>query len=235
MSITKGFTLIELLIVIGILAILATTVVLVLNPAQILQETRDTQRISDLSSVQSAVGLYLATAAAIDMDDAFATAYAAGSGTGCGGDWWASITSVPSTSKPFVNPTVIEASQGLTTPRDVDGDGWAPIDLTAVSGGSPLSGLPQDPSSTAGGATNPLDNGTPPLGRFYAYQCVNSSQTYSGVTGPAYEINGNMESGKFDSNTTCTVVGSDAQGVECTDGGNNNQVYEVGNAPGLAL
>ena len=32
----KGFTLIELVIVIGILAILATVVVLVLNPAQLL-------------------------------------------------------------------------------------------------------------------------------------------------------------------------------------------------------
>jgi|SRR3989344_2081332 len=53
----KGFTLIELLIVIGILAILATTVVLVLNPAQILQEARDTQRIADLQSVVAAIAL----------------------------------------------------------------------------------------------------------------------------------------------------------------------------------
>ena len=58
----KGFTLIELLIVIAILAILATTVVLVLNPAQILAQARDAQRISDLSSIKSAIALYLATA-----------------------------------------------------------------------------------------------------------------------------------------------------------------------------
>ncbi len=57
----KGFTLIELLIVIAILAILATAVVLVLNPAQILAQARDSQRISDLSSVKSAIALYLAT------------------------------------------------------------------------------------------------------------------------------------------------------------------------------
>jgi prepilin-type N-terminal cleavage/methylation domain-containing protein len=45
MNQVKGFTLIELLIVIAILAILATAVVLVLNPAQILAQARDAQRI----------------------------------------------------------------------------------------------------------------------------------------------------------------------------------------------
>ena len=59
----KGFTLIELVIVIGILAILATVVILVLNPAQLLAQARDSQRISDLGSVKSAIALYLATAA----------------------------------------------------------------------------------------------------------------------------------------------------------------------------
>ena len=53
----KGFTLIELLIVIAILAILATTVVLVLNPAQILAETRDGQRLNDMGTLQSAISL----------------------------------------------------------------------------------------------------------------------------------------------------------------------------------
>ena len=58
----KGFTLIELLIVIGILAILATVVVLVLNPAQLLAQARDSQRMSDLGSLKNAIALYLATA-----------------------------------------------------------------------------------------------------------------------------------------------------------------------------
>ena len=55
----KGFTLIELLIVIAILAILATTIAVVMNPAQMLKEARDSQRMSDLKSIQSALALYL--------------------------------------------------------------------------------------------------------------------------------------------------------------------------------
>src|SRR3989344_1305406 len=57
----KGFTLIELLIVIGILAVLATITVLVLNPAQLFAQARDSQRLSDLSSVKGAIALYLTT------------------------------------------------------------------------------------------------------------------------------------------------------------------------------
>src|SRR3989344_8684487 len=56
---TKGFTLIELLIVIAILAVLSTAVVLVLNPAELLKQGRDSTRISDLASINSAIALYL--------------------------------------------------------------------------------------------------------------------------------------------------------------------------------
>jgi prepilin-type N-terminal cleavage/methylation domain-containing protein len=210
----KGFTLIELLIVIGILAILATTVVLVLNPAQILQETRDTQRISDLASVQSAIGLYLATASSIDMDDAFTPA------TGCGITWWSSGDATIAANQPFETPAVPVASQTLgANVRDVDGDGWIPIDLAQVSGGSPLASLPQDPSVND---ANPLDDPNTP-GYFYAYQCINV-----GVAGgPSYEINGNMESTKFGN--------GGSSDVESNDGGDKPDIYEVGNSAGLAL
>ena len=57
----KGFTLLELIIVIGILAVLATVSVLVLNPAQLFAQDRDTTRISDLGTLRSAIGLYLSS------------------------------------------------------------------------------------------------------------------------------------------------------------------------------
>ena len=47
----KGFTLLELLIVIAIIAVLSVILVLVLNPAETLKKSRDTQRMSDLSTL----------------------------------------------------------------------------------------------------------------------------------------------------------------------------------------
>lgn len=56
----RGFTLIELLIVIAIIAILAIIIVIAINPARILEKSRDSQRFSDMTSVATAVNLYLA-------------------------------------------------------------------------------------------------------------------------------------------------------------------------------
>ena len=47
----KGFTLIELLVVIAILAVLATAVVVILNPAELVKQGRDSTRISDLAAL----------------------------------------------------------------------------------------------------------------------------------------------------------------------------------------
>lgn len=57
---TKGFTLIELLIVIAIIVILAVIILLAINPAQILAKSRDSQRFSDLTTLATAINLYLA-------------------------------------------------------------------------------------------------------------------------------------------------------------------------------
>lgn len=55
----SGFTLIELLVVIAIIAILAVVVVLTLNPAELLAESRDSTRISDMSTLSDAINLLL--------------------------------------------------------------------------------------------------------------------------------------------------------------------------------
>ncbi len=54
----KGFTLIELLVVIAIIAILAVVVILTLNPAELLRQSRDSNRVSDFATLKSAIGLY---------------------------------------------------------------------------------------------------------------------------------------------------------------------------------
>lgn len=122
----KGFTLIELLIVIAILAILTTTVVLVLNPAQMLAEARDSQRMADLDAVRSAVSLYLATATSPAL--------------GTGGPFAQGATA---TCWSLVGTCV---AKDIYT---VAGAGWVAVDLTGASGGSPLSALPRDPSNNA--------------------------------------------------------------------------------------
>ena len=123
----KGFTLIELVIVIGVLAILATVVVLVLNPAQLLAQARDSQRMSDLSSVKSAIALYLTTATSPAVG-------AASKGTVSTACWF--------------GDTCATACSGVSTSTAVDGTGWINVDLTGTTGGSPLSALPLDPLQT---------------------------------------------------------------------------------------
>ncbi len=127
----KGFTLIELVIVIGILAILATVVVLVLNPAQLLAQARDSQRLSDLGSVKSAIALYLSASASSTVTTNFG-----GSGTSC-------RTTFNAAACPFTC-----TCGTYSTSTAVDGTGWANVKLTETSGGSPLSALPMDPSNS---------------------------------------------------------------------------------------
>lgn len=205
----KGFTLIELLIVIGILAILATTVVLVLNPAQILAESRDTQRVSDLGSVQSAVGLMLATDSTIpDFANqprcTITGCTSAGTPTTCGG-FTNTDASVGGTAVACVVPAAADM-------RKIEGSGWVGIDLSGTSGGSTLANLPMDPTNSTS--------------YYYAYI---SSQAGAGTT---YEIDARLESTKLRGNMT-TDGGDDNT---CTGSYVDTTCwYEVGSEPGLDL
>src|ERR1700730_7356723 len=59
MHMRKGFTLIELLVVIAIIAVLAIVVVLTINPVELLKQSRDSTRLSDLSTLNTGFGVFV--------------------------------------------------------------------------------------------------------------------------------------------------------------------------------
>ncbi len=195
----KGFTLIELLIVIGILAILATVTLLVLNPAQMFAQARDSQRISDLNTIKSAVSLYLSTVSTPYLDNA--------SGADCtAGNLWGTIASTT------VFTDAHLTFKGVTATTTTNGTGWVPVNLNSVSGGSPLSSLPLDPT----GINTPTSSNTNSL---YAYFYTCSS------TGMVFELDANLESARF------SKGGTDDK--ESSDGGDKDYMYESGTAVNL--
>ena len=161
----KGFTLLELLIVIGILAILSTTMIMVINPAEMLRRARDSQRISDLNTLKTAIGLYFFDVASPNKGTANSTyiyTYAGGQA---------------SSAKCSTGVNVTKASQAI------DGtNGWIPINFTLITGGSPIANLPIDPNPSS--STN---------GHFYYVYVPGSNNTYvllANMESTTYRVNG---------------------------------------------
>lgn len=57
---STGFTLIEILVVMGIIAVLATIVLVAVNPARQFAQARDTQRSSNVNTLLNAIGQRIA-------------------------------------------------------------------------------------------------------------------------------------------------------------------------------
>ncbi|OGM93878.1 hypothetical protein A2524_04085 [Candidatus Wolfebacteria bacterium RIFOXYD12_FULL_48_21] len=137
---TKGFTLLELLITIGILAVLATTAVLVINPVEYLRQSRDTRRIGDLDAISKAIDLYTINKPAIAELGTVSIVYISLPDTSstCGSH------SLPLLPSPWQYRCATTANL-----QKVDGTGWLPINFSSVSGGAPLATLPIDPVNGA--------------------------------------------------------------------------------------
>jgi type IV pilus assembly protein PilA len=73
---TQGFTLIEILVVIGMIAILATIVIIAINPARQFAQGRNSQRVSNVNTILNAIGQRIA-----DNKGVFAGAFDSGNGT----------------------------------------------------------------------------------------------------------------------------------------------------------
>lgn len=199
--IQKGFTLLELLIVIAILAILGAVAIFVLNPAETLRETRDTQRISDLATMKTALALYITKSTS--------TVYLDGnSNINCvGGATPKVFYSVPSDTTQITDITFdasafTSSSQATAANYTLtDGNGWIKANLSALVGGSPISDMPTDPTNSIGTASAVTSTDL-----VYRFVCRNDS---------TFEINAQLES---------TALGT----RKSRDGGNNSNFYEVG-------
>ena len=184
-KITKGFTLIELLVVIAIIAILSVVVILTLNPAELLRQSRDSNRISDLSVTKSAISFYLAsvtspsigTSGVCYQDAAASTTGQLTVGTSTCLTWFATNT-----------------TSSFSSSTAVSGTGWIPIAFSttsisgAIPGGSPLGSLPHDPLNNDGI-------------HFYSY--IASS------TGLVFKLDAHMESQKYSNGGSNDVVSTD--------------------------
>lgn len=205
-----GFTLLELLIVVSIIAILSVALVLVLDPAETLRKSRDAQRMSDLSTMKTAIALYLTSTT---------TPYLAGtSNTLCKATpsaawvaasnrmYYSSASSVTDlTLDGSTTTTVASSTVGSSLLGQTNGGGWIPINFDALTGGSPISNIPVDPVNTV---VDPASVVSTDL--VYRYAC---SQTPL-----AFELDAQLESTAY---TT-------ADNKRTSDGGNSSLYYEVG-------
>lgn len=217
----EGFTLLELLIVIAILAILGAVVIFVLNPAETLRKTRDAQRLSDLATIKTAIGLYVTSVANPSLDGNSG----ASRNTACRASESAAYApgdllyySVASDTENITDDSLDGGTLGVPADsqktaanyRKVDGAGWLSINLKSITGGSPLEVFPVDPVNTVvNGASTAASITHEAL--VYRYVCEATNLTF--------EVNANLESAEFTGGTT---------NREITDGGNNNNLYETG-------
>jgi type IV pilus assembly protein PilA len=144
----SGFTLIELLVVIAIIAILSVVVILTLNPAELLRQARDSNRVSDMATLKSALSLFEAdvTTSSVSALGAYGTLYANSGATGVSSTY---ITSggLPVGSWGYATTSVTTVA--TSTSRLVNGTGWILANLSAISSGAPIGALPVDPVNNA--------------------------------------------------------------------------------------
>ncbi len=148
----KAFTLIELLIVIGILAVLATTVLLVINPAQLVKQSRDANRITEINQINKALLLFQSFGGSSTAMGNSNTIYISLPDTDsqCG-SYYGQLTA---TTTGWNYHCSTSANY-----RNIDGTGWIPVDLSSIQGqaGTLFSNLPIDPiqaSDLSAAATN---------------------------------------------------------------------------------
>jgi len=137
---STGFTLAELLITIAIIATLAGAMAISLNVGELLGQARDSKRIGELNSLAQAVTLHAnSLPGGYKGEDSTVYISLPDTSTDCA-NLLASLPSIPIGWSYHCAP---EADL-----RESNGDGWLPVNLAALPGGSPFNQLPIDPKNT---------------------------------------------------------------------------------------
>lgn len=135
----KSFTLIELLVVLALVAILSVVVVMTLNPAELIKQARDSNRLSDLSTINTALNLFSAdvTAGFMGTSTVVYVSIPDNASLTCGS------LGLPTLPSPYIYNCATTA-----TLKNTDGTGWVPVNFQRISSNSPISQLPVDPVNT---------------------------------------------------------------------------------------
>jgi prepilin-type N-terminal cleavage/methylation domain-containing protein len=133
---SKGFTLIELIVVVAIIAIISIVVVLTLNPFELLRQARDSNRISDMATVSISMALY---------------SQLVGGSLGNGTTTYVSLSDTTSTCNNVGLPGEVSGwtynCASSASNGKIDGTGWIPLSFQSLSGASPMTRLPVDPTN----------------------------------------------------------------------------------------
>ncbi len=163
----NSFTLIELVIVIAIMAILATVVVLTINPGEQMKSARDSRRAEELASINKAISLYIADG---------------GSSLGSANTVYVSIADSSATCANLGLPTLPAgwsyACSTSTNLQKTDSTGWIPINFSSITFTTPLSVLPVDPVN----ATS--------TGNYYTYITGGSWELATSMESAKYKLGG---------------------------------------------
>lgn len=222
MNTAKGFTLTELLITVGVIAMIGGGTALAFDPAEIMRQTRDEQRMADLNIMKSAITQYLK-----QIPKANLTYEPSGYGfhdVCFNGTSFAQILY----SAPHANvgcawgvDDVLEGTDANgkfngnfycrydSSGSNINGTGWVPVNFTLIPGGSPIKSLPVDPINNIGEFVSPNSKDYA-----YRYSCQGVSADSKQLAN-IFEFNAVLESKKNKS-------------LMARDGGDNPHYYEVG-------
>lgn len=215
-----GFTLIELLVVVSIISILAVFVIMTLNPSELLKQARDSQRVSDLDTINHALSLVQVDNTSASFGTASTTYISIPDNTATSTTQGNACTGLGLPSLPAGWAYHCSAS---STYRNTDGTGWMPVNFNALSYGTPLGSLPVDPINngsstyytyTAGGSWQLT--ATPESNKVRTTQ---ANQTTGAITmgtnlnlSPLFNPNGLVGYWKFDEGSGATVADSSGNG-----------------------